>query len=82
MLRKSYHWKSTSPDMASDSAKSNAKDVKNRGGNHDGNQWWIPDHRTGMYYPKGHEKVIAEVPLRAGKDFEVNWFSNHENRGS
>ncbi|XP_047309950.1 uncharacterized protein LOC124913411 [Impatiens glandulifera] len=46
----------------------------------DGNPEWVPDHRTGIFYPKGQEKVIADVPLSAaGKDdVRINWFSNHE----
>lgn len=41
--------------------------------------WWVPDDRTGIFYPKGQEKVIEDVPSAAGRDFgAVNWFSNHE----
>ncbi|KAI3974973.1 hypothetical protein MKX01_005084 [Papaver californicum] len=28
---------------------------------------WVPDHRTGIYYPKGHEKVIEDIPVGATK---------------
>uniref|UniRef100_A0A803QNJ0 Late embryogenesis abundant protein n=1 Tax=Cannabis sativa TaxID=3483 RepID=A0A803QNJ0_CANSA len=42
----------------------------------DGNEW-IPDVRTGIYYPKGHEKVMEDVPPKAGKD--INWMSYSDN---
>ncbi|XP_059302551.1 uncharacterized protein LOC132054590 [Lycium ferocissimum] len=81
MLRKAYHRKSTSPDMISDTVKLNGEEVKSSKGvmkNHD-DSWWVPDDRTGIFYPKGHEKVIEDVPSAAGRDFgAINWFSNHE----
>ena len=36
---------------------------------------WIPLERTGIYCPKGQEKVLDDVLAVAGKDFQVNWFS-------
>ncbi|MCL7037225.1 hypothetical protein MKW94_005397 [Papaver nudicaule] len=37
---------------------------------------WVPDNRTGIYYPKGHEKVIEDVPVAATKATEeAQWFS-------
>ncbi|KAK9066334.1 hypothetical protein SSX86_013655 [Deinandra increscens subsp. villosa] len=36
---------------------------------------WIPDSRTGIYHPKGQEKLIEDVPSHAAKDYTVNWFS-------
>lgn len=78
ILRKAYHRKS--PDKISDIVKLNGEEMKAKSsdGNHDGN-WWVRDDRTGIYYPKGQEKIMEDIPLRAGKDFAVNWFSNHEN---
>ncbi|KAL7099508.1 hypothetical protein ACP275_09G088300 [Erythranthe tilingii] len=83
MLRKAYHKKSGSPDMVSDTVKLNGEEVKQKAtvsiagagaGNGDGT-WWVRDDRTGIYYPKGQEKVIEDVPQGAGKDFgAVNWF--------
>ncbi|KAL6972933.1 hypothetical protein U1Q18_027107 [Sarracenia purpurea var. burkii] len=81
MLRKAYHSKSSCADMVSDVVKVNGEEVKNQkrfpGDRRDGD-WWVPDHRTGIYYPKGQEKVMEDVPLGAGKDFGVNWFSTHD----
>ncbi|XAR50427.1 hypothetical protein NMG60_11004753 [Bertholletia excelsa] len=80
MLRKaSYHKKSG--DNISDAFKLNGEEPKNKsmvvaGEHRDGD--WIPDHRTGIYYPKGHEKVMEDVPVGAGWDFGINWFSNDE----
>lgn len=66
--------------MVSDSVKLNGEDqVKNVMKNNHDDSWWIPDDRTGIFYPKGQEKVIQDVPSAAGKDFRaINWFSNHE----
>lgn len=74
-----YHRKS--PDVLSDTAKLNGDEVKNKNivaGNCDAT-WWIPDDRTGIYYPKGQEKVMEDVPQDAGRNFgAINWFFNHE----
>lgn len=62
----------------------NGEEVKSKSnvagdqGRVDGDCWWIPDNRTGIFYPKGQEKVIEEVPAGAAKDFRVNWFTNNE----
>lgn len=82
MLRKAFHRKSNPPDMVSDTAKLNGEEMKNKsavvGNNHDGN-WWIPDDRTGIFYPKGHEKVMEDVPSGAAKDADaINWFYYHD----
>ncbi|KAI3455184.1 hypothetical protein Pfo_011847 [Paulownia fortunei] len=78
MLRKAYHRKSGSPDMASDTVKLNGEEAKHKTAaaavNGDAT-WWIRDDRTGIYYPKGQEKVIEDVPQGAAKDFgTINWF--------
>ncbi|KAF3620178.1 hypothetical protein P3S67_009777 [Capsicum chacoense] len=82
ILRKAYHRKSTSPDTISDTVKLKSEDQvkcnKSVMKNQD-DSWWVPDDRTGIFYPKGQEKVIEDVPSAAGRDFgAVNWFSNHE----
>ncbi|KAE8710920.1 hypothetical protein F3Y22_tig00110318pilonHSYRG00084 [Hibiscus syriacus] len=55
-----------------------AKEVKRKtttvGGYHDGSCCWVPHHQTGIYYPKGHEKVMADVSAHATKDHQINWF--------
>ncbi|CAI9113798.1 OLC1v1014478C1 [Oldenlandia corymbosa var. corymbosa] len=84
MLRKAFHRKSGSPDMITDTAKLNGEEVKNsRCGfpaNYQEGSWWVPDDRTGIFYPKGQEKVMENVPTGAAKDIEpINWFSyNHD----
>lgn len=64
--------------MVSDTVKLNGEEVSHwkasAGGNGDAT-WWIRDDRTGIYYPKGQEKVIEDVPQGAAKDFgTINWF--------
>ncbi|GAY58754.1 hypothetical protein CUMW_189340 [Citrus unshiu] len=84
MMRKSFQKKASSHDMMRETAlKSNAEEgnvmrsqqMNNNVGENEGNCGWVPHERTGIYYPKGHEKVIDDVPPSAGRDFEVNWFS-------
>lgn len=36
---------------------------------------WVPHEITGIYYPKGQEKVIEDIPPGASKDVGVNWLS-------
>ncbi|RZC72620.1 hypothetical protein C5167_048104 [Papaver somniferum] len=37
---------------------------------------WVPDSRTGIYYPQGHEKVIEDIPVGAAKKVEkAQWLS-------
>nr|XP_027125091.1 uncharacterized protein LOC113741696 [Coffea arabica] len=80
-LRKAFHRKSSPPETA----KLNGEEMKKKkkkssvaGNNHDGN-WWVPDDRTGIFYPKGQEKVMEDVPSGAAKDIEaINWFHNHD----
>jgi ABC-type Zn2+ transport system substrate-binding protein/surface adhesin len=80
VARKTYHKKSTSPDMIRETKKMEAEEVKNKShmGDTDGHVW-IPHERTGIYCPKGQKKVIDDVPNVAGKDFQVNWFSYNDN---
>lgn len=37
---------------------------------------WVPHQRTGIYYPKGQEKIMQDVPPKDAKDMPVNWFSH------
>ncbi|KAL7606431.1 uncharacterized protein LOC111892297 [Lactuca sativa] len=75
-LRKAYHRKSGGADHTT---KLNHDEAKNKnlcsGSLSDANIVWVPDGRTGIYYPKGQEKVIEDVPTNAAKDYTVNWFS-------
>ncbi|KAI7748291.1 hypothetical protein M8C21_017440 [Ambrosia artemisiifolia] len=73
-LRKAYHRKSG----GSDTTRLNHDEPKNKNlcsGSPSDTHAWVPDTRTGIYYPKGQEKVIEDVPSHAAKDYTVNWFS-------
>lgn len=82
MMRKAYHGKTGSPDIVSDKATLNVNgdELKNKvstmaaGKGHA--SWWIRDDRTGIFYPKGQEKVIEDVPpLEERKESgSINWF--------
>lgn len=41
---------------------------------------WVPHGRTGIYYPKGHEKVMEDVPHpKPGNDVvSITWFSYND----
>lgn len=75
MLRKPYHRKS-SADTMRDTVKLEGEEVKSKShaGSSDGG-CWVPHERTGVYCPKGQEKVIDDVPLGAVKDVGINWIS-------
>ncbi|KAK3219143.1 hypothetical protein Dsin_013113 [Dipteronia sinensis] len=84
MIRKSYHKKGGGNTIHREmtSVKSNAEEGLMKksmiGSEIDGNRSWVPDDRTGIYYPKGHEKVMEDVPVEAAKHTHgVNWFSNN-----
>jgi hypothetical protein len=81
MFRKTFHKKSSSPDMIRDTMKLEGEEVKKTShdiGHSDSTYVWIPHDRTGIYYPKGQEKVMEDVPPAAVKDVGVNWFSYNE----
>nr|GEV07441.1 hypothetical protein [Tanacetum cinerariifolium] len=42
---------------------------------------WIPDPRTGIYYPKGHEWVMKDVPVGAARLAYTYWLRNSDNHG-
>lgn len=35
---------------------------------------WIPHPRTGIYFPKGQERVMDDIPERAASLAETCWF--------
>ncbi|XP_030470897.1 uncharacterized protein LOC115689067 [Syzygium oleosum] len=74
VLRKAYHRKSSV-----DTVKLEGEEVesKSQAGSSDGG-CWVPHERTGIYCPKGQEKVIADIPPGAVKDVGVNWISYNE----
>ncbi|EEF43002.1 conserved hypothetical protein [Ricinus communis] len=58
--------------------KMDAEEVKKKRNTGEGN-CWIPDERTGIYYPKGQEKVMESIPPKAAKDLgAINWFSHDQ----
>ncbi|KAF8400325.1 hypothetical protein HHK36_013622 [Tetracentron sinense] len=75
MMWKSYHRKSTSSELMNVSVRWNSEERKER--DIDGT-CWIPHNRTGIYYPKGHETVMEDIPIGAAKIMEVHWFSCSE----
>ncbi|KAI3727127.1 hypothetical protein L1987_66936 [Smallanthus sonchifolius] len=74
-LRKTYHRKSRGSDTTTRLNHDEAKNKNMCTESHSDTHVWIPDSRTGIYYPKGQEKVIEDVPSHAAKDYTVNWFS-------
>ncbi|GAA0164168.1 hypothetical protein Leryth_005758 [Lithospermum erythrorhizon] len=73
MLRKAYHQKSSPLEEVKTKSMAN-----NNNNNRDGN-FYVRDERTGIFYPKGQEKVIQDIPVGAGKELErINWFATHE----
>ncbi|XP_021887314.1 uncharacterized protein LOC110806703 isoform X2 [Carica papaya] len=37
---------------------------------------WVPHPRTGIYFPKGHEWVMDDVPATAASFPRTHWFRN------
>lgn len=78
MIRKAYHRKSSPPDSIRETMKMEAE-VKNNNKSHgEASCSWVPHERTGIYYPKGQEKVIEDVHRGAAKDIGINWFYHNE----
>ncbi|KAF8090421.1 hypothetical protein N665_0476s0001 [Sinapis alba] len=92
MLRKSIHKKSASHDIVRDSVKTDGAcsageaemktmrgfSVARETSSSPSESSWVPHEVTGIYYPKGQEKVMQDVPPPpAGSHVEelVNWFS-------
>ncbi|KAJ0982098.1 hypothetical protein J5N97_010353 [Dioscorea zingiberensis] len=40
--------------------------------------WWMPHPRTGIYYPKGCERVMDGIPEGAATFQQAYWFRNLE----
>ncbi|XP_022716540.1 uncharacterized protein LOC111275423 [Durio zibethinus] len=76
-IRKHYSKGNSCADTIRDSMKVEAEEVKKKSmaANHDGS-CWVPHDRTGIYYPKGQEKVMEDVPAEAVKETGINWFAN------
>lgn len=39
---------------------------------------WIPHPRTGIYYPKGHERVMDDIPKGAASFKQPYWLRSSE----
>lgn len=88
MLRKSIHKKSASQDIVRETVRSDGASVREaemktmRGfsvatTSTSSESSWVPHETTGIYYPKGQEKVMQDVPPPpAGSHVDelVNWF--------
>ncbi|CAH8359354.1 unnamed protein product [Eruca vesicaria subsp. sativa] len=90
MLRKSIHKKSASHDIVRETVKTDGagcgagEEMKTTRGfslageTSSSASSWVPHEGTGIYYPKGQEKVMQDVPPPpAGSQVDelVNWFS-------
>ncbi|KAL4335895.1 hypothetical protein GQ457_07G032780 [Hibiscus cannabinus] len=76
MIRKYCTKGGSSADTLREPMRMEAEEVKRKTtAGHDGSCCWVPHDRTGIYYPKGHEKVMADVPAHATKDSGIHWFS-------
>ncbi|XP_039137333.1 uncharacterized protein LOC120274860 [Dioscorea cayenensis subsp. rotundata] len=51
---------------------------KGRGSSESGGGWWMPDPRTGIYYPKGCERVMDDIPDGAATFQQTHWFRSLE----
>ncbi|GMJ09794.1 hypothetical protein like AT3G19550 [Hibiscus trionum] len=51
------------------SSLSNYNDIKD-------SQCWVPHPRSGIYFPKGHEWVMKDVPVGAASFNETYWLRN------
>ncbi|KAJ3673937.1 hypothetical protein LUZ60_005929 [Juncus effusus] len=40
--------------------------------------FWLPHPRTGIYYPRGYEWVMDDVPVGASSFSESYWYRNSE----
>ncbi|KAJ7967548.1 putative Late embryogenesis abundant protein Lea5 [Quillaja saponaria] len=55
-------------------AQDTSKLASNDGVKTEDSTFWIPDRRTGIYYPKGHEHVLDDVPAGGASFSETYWF--------
>ncbi|XP_031109764.1 uncharacterized protein LOC116013905 [Ipomoea triloba] len=37
---------------------------------------WVPDPRTGIYFPEGHERVLDDIPNAAATSTQTYWLRN------
>ncbi|KAK7357618.1 hypothetical protein VNO80_16913 [Phaseolus coccineus] len=51
-------------------------EVSKSGGKIEDSSWWVPHPRTGIYFPKGHEWVMDDVPEDAARLNQTFWFRN------
>ncbi|KAF5752091.1 hypothetical protein HS088_TW02G01112 [Tripterygium wilfordii] len=81
MVWRSYHRKSSSTattDAMKETIRMDSEEaMKSLHGDVADTNCWIPDDRTGIYYPKGHEQVMADVPTQAGKDLRVSYYQDN-----
>ncbi|KAJ8533630.1 hypothetical protein K7X08_006954 [Anisodus acutangulus] len=39
---------------------------------------WIPDNRTGIYFPEGHERLIDDIPNGAASLTQTYWLRTED----
>lgn len=60
----------------SDTAEKSCRVSKNSEKIEDSAACWVPHPRTGIYFPKGHEWVMDDVPDGAACFSQTFWFRN------
>ncbi|CAK9181155.1 unnamed protein product [Ilex paraguariensis] len=61
-------------DQGAKPRSSDEKGTADKGG--DQPPYWVPHPRTGIYFPKGHEWVMEEVPNGAASFGQTYWLRN------
>ncbi|RDX95366.1 hypothetical protein CR513_22131 [Mucuna pruriens] len=61
---------------AQPAAAESSEGVSKSGGRIDDSSWWVPHPRTGIFFPKGHEWVMNDVPEDAARFSQTCWFRN------
>ncbi|CAK9181154.1 unnamed protein product [Ilex paraguariensis] len=61
-------------DQGANPRRSDEKGTADKGEDHP--SYWVQHPRTGIYFPKGHELVMEEVPVGAASFGETYWLRN------
>ncbi|GLT60066.1 hypothetical protein SLA2020_328520 [Shorea laevis] len=79
MRKRDYHKRSSRADTVRESSKLEREEAnynKNKGSlAENDSSSWVPHERTRIYYPKGQEKVMDDIPSGAAKVAESNFFN-------
>ncbi|KAJ7946138.1 putative Late embryogenesis abundant protein Lea5 [Quillaja saponaria] len=63
---------------AQDTSSRPAATSSNGGKTAEDSTYWVPHGRTGIYFPKGYEHVMDDVPAGAASFSETYWLRNQE----